>query len=86
MKKWTSFTSSEKNAGSLAVRSMSDKAQRQYYGTGTEIGIAAYPDLDEEGEEVARYAIYDFGQITFGLTFDQAQTYLEELYDAYSED
>ena len=86
MKKWESFTLSEKNAGSLVVRSMSDKAQRQYFSTGDEIGIAAYDALDEEGEEVARYAIYDLGKITTGLKFEEAQAYLEELYDAYSGD
>lgn len=86
------FTPSEKSNGELAIRKMSKKAQDVYdngdiavyeYVDGDatceaekeafDNGVDFFPgDLD-----VVRYAIKYCGDVTLGLTFDEAEEYLE---------
>lgn len=46
------FTQSEKRNGELAVRDMSEKAQRAYYGT-DRLSVVEYEVFDEEAEAKA---------------------------------
>lgn len=96
------FTSTEKSNGELAVRQMSEKAQRAYSGTDL-LSVYEYIDYDAtaEAEEkafdndidfypgelnVIRYAINDSGEMRNGLTFDEAEKYLESLAEDIEED
>ena len=91
------YTNTEKYNGELAVRTMSEKAQQGYNGTG--IGVIEYIDLDAtfEAEQkafdngvdffpgelnVVRYAIDYSGSVTENLTYEEAEKYLEDSYEA----
>lgn len=88
------FTQKEKGDGELAVRTMSEKARQVYDGTDLisvckYIDYYATMLAEEAAEQngidycpgqydVVRYAIIDCGNVLADLTFDEAQTYLEE--------
>ena len=96
------FTIKEKSEGELAVRDMSDKAQEAYYSTDLisvykyedddatlkAIEYAEEHDVDYfPGElNVYVYAINHCGDITLGLTFEQAEKYLEDVADSLCSD
>ena len=96
------FTIREKADGALAVRDMSDKAQKFYSGTDM-IAVIKYVDeletlaaeakADAEGIDhmpgvldVVRYALVWNGYATDGLTFEEIEREIESLADAYAED
>jgi hypothetical protein len=96
------FTIREKADGELAVRDMSDKAQKFYGGTDM-IAVAKYVDGDatiaaeEKADaevidympgalDVVRYALVWDGDVTDGLTFEQIEREIESLADAYAEE
>lgn len=74
------FTIKEKSNGELAVRIMSKKAQNGYNVTDV-ITVCEYLDKDLD----KKYAVNYDGNITDELTFDEAEKYLEDLYDALND-
>lgn len=96
------FTTTEKTDGALAVRDMSEKAQKFYSGTDMiavakyvdgEATIAAEEKADAEGIDympgaldVVRYALIWDNDVTDGLTFEQVEREIESLADAYAEE
>lgn len=73
------FTISEKRAGEMAVRRMSDKAQDFYNGTDP-LAVYEYEDEDEDEDEepVKLYAIRGCIGDRDGMTFDELGKLFEE--------
>lgn len=74
------FTSTHKVAGEMAVRQMSEKAQR-FYSETEPLMVYEYTDMDDN-----KLYAYDgcLGK-EWGLTFDQMQTFLEAMQDDMEE-
>ena len=92
------YTTNEKTNGELAVRTMSEKAQQGYNSTDIGVIEYTDLDATFEAEQkafdndvdffpgelnVVRYAIVNSGSVTENLTYEEAEKYLEDSYEAY---
>lgn len=95
------FSQREKSEGELAVREMSLKAQEVYDGSDCisvikyidyDASYKAEAEAEKNGVDyypgeldVIRYAVNIFGEIDLGMTFEEAQSYLEDWGDSLNE-
>lgn len=70
------FTVSEKRAGEMAVRRMSDKAKEFYNGT-SPLDVYEYTDVDKNDEDITLYAISGTLGEHQGMMFDELEEFFE---------